>query len=137
MDLWDVMISIFFFMMLVGWFWLLIWIISDVFRDDELSGVAKAAWCTFIVLLPWAGVLTYLIARGSHMADRMPGVGVGSGGDDDWQPPPRPRPASVIGELSALADMHDRQVLTDEEYQNAKQRVLAKRNAGAGTPQPA
>lgn len=42
MSLWDVLLSIFWFMLLVAWFWLLIGIITDLFRDPELSGWAKA-----------------------------------------------------------------------------------------------
>ena len=70
MSLWDVMVSIFWFMLLVAWFWLLISIISDIFRDHELSGVGKGLWCTFVILLPWLGVLVYLIARGRSMSER-------------------------------------------------------------------
>ena len=71
MDLWDVMISIFWFMLLVAWFWLLISIISDLFRDEELSGWGKAAWCIFLIVVPWLGVLTYLIVRGRSMGERQ------------------------------------------------------------------
>src|SRR3954451_23330329 len=70
MNLWDVLVSIFWFMLLVAWFWLLISIISDVFRDNELSGVGKGLWCTFLILLPWLGVLVSLIARGHSMQER-------------------------------------------------------------------
>jgi len=43
MSLWDILVSIFWFMLLVAWFWLLIAIITDIFRDEEMSGVAKGA----------------------------------------------------------------------------------------------
>ena len=68
--LWDVFISIFWFMLLFAWFMLLFRIIADIFRDDELGGWGKALWTMFIILLPWLGVLVYLIARGGSMNER-------------------------------------------------------------------
>src|SRR3954453_956037 len=135
MSLWDVMVSIIWFMLLVAWFWLLISIISDVFRDDDLSGVAKGAWCIFVILLPWLGVLTYLIVRGRSMGERasreaarneqafrsyVKDVAVSEG-------------TGVPGELAQLYDMRERGVLTQDEYEQAKQRVLT----GAGSTRTA
>src|SRR4051812_50095667 len=68
--LWDVFVSTFWFMLLFAWIMLLFRIIGDIFRDDELSGGMKAFWTLFIILLPWLGVLVYLIARGGSMAGR-------------------------------------------------------------------
>src|SRR6476619_8054953 len=58
------------FFLLFAWIWILISIISDLFRDHELSGVAKAVWVFFLVFLPFLGVLLYLIVRGNGMRDR-------------------------------------------------------------------
>ena len=68
--LWDILVSIFWFMLLFGWIWLLVMIFSDLFRDHELSGWAKAAWALFLIVLPWLGALVYLIARGRSMNER-------------------------------------------------------------------
>jgi hypothetical protein len=58
------------FFLFVIWFWLLITVFSDLFRDHETSGVAKALWAIFVIVVPYLGVLVYLIARGSGMAER-------------------------------------------------------------------
>ena len=68
--LWDILVSIFWFMLLFAWIWLLVMIFSDLFRDHELSGWAKAAWALFLIVLPWLGALVYLIARGRSMNER-------------------------------------------------------------------
>jgi hypothetical protein len=137
MNLWDVMVSIFWFMLLVAWFWLLISVIGDVFRDEELSGVAKAGWCTFVILLPWLGVLTYMIVRGKSMSERTTreaarneqafrsyvkdvAASEGSGG--------------VTAELTQLAALRDQGVLTPDEYARAKERVLGSSAATATIP---
>jgi hypothetical protein len=66
----DLIWSIFVFFMFVIWFWLLISIFGDLFRDHELSGVAKALWTLFILILPFLGILLYLVIRGGGMAER-------------------------------------------------------------------
>ena len=58
------------FFLFIIWFWLLITIFSDLFRDHETSGAAKAFWVIFVVILPYLGALIYLIARGGGMAQR-------------------------------------------------------------------
>ena len=58
------------FFLFVIWFWLLITIFGDLFRDHEMSGGMKAFWIFFVIILPFLGILVYLIARGSGMAGR-------------------------------------------------------------------
>jgi Phospholipase_D-nuclease N-terminal/Short C-terminal domain len=62
--------AMFVFFMWIIWFWLLIVIFGDLFRDHETSGVAKAGWMILIIVLPYLGILIYLIARGGGMAER-------------------------------------------------------------------
>ena len=54
----------------VIWIWMMITILSDVFRRRDLSGWGKAAWTVFLIVLPFLGVLIYLIANHAGMADR-------------------------------------------------------------------
>jgi hypothetical protein len=63
---WDILI----FFAWVIFIWIAITVLIDVFRRDDTSGWAKAAWVVFIVLLPWIGVLTYLIVNHTGMAER-------------------------------------------------------------------
>jgi len=50
--------------------WIAITVLIDVFRRQDISGWAKAAWVVFVVVLPWIGVLVYLIANHDSMAER-------------------------------------------------------------------
>jgi hypothetical protein len=66
----DVLIWIFAFFLFVVWFWLLVQVFSDLFRDHETSGLAKVGWLLLVIVLPYLGVFIYLVARGSSMAGR-------------------------------------------------------------------
>jgi ABC-type transport system involved in multi-copper enzyme maturation permease subunit len=66
----DFLLFMFEFFLFVIWFWLLIMIFSDLFRDHETSGWAKALWTILVIVLPFIGILLYLIVRGRGMTDR-------------------------------------------------------------------
>ena len=66
----DVLWSMIIFFVWVAWIWTLIMIISDLFRRHDTSGWAKAAWVAFLIILPFLGVLVYLIANGHGMGQR-------------------------------------------------------------------
>ena len=54
----------------VAWIWIAVTVLIDVFRRRDISGWAKAAWVIFVIVLPFLGVLVYLIANHEGMADR-------------------------------------------------------------------
>jgi hypothetical protein len=66
----DILWSILWFYFLVMWIMILFHIVSDLFRDHSLSGVAKTLWVLFLVFLPVVGVLVYIFSRGQGMAER-------------------------------------------------------------------
>ena len=66
----DVFWTMIIFFSWVIWIWMMVLILSDVFRRDDISGWAKAAWCVFMIVLPFIGVLVYLIAHGKGMTER-------------------------------------------------------------------
>jgi hypothetical protein len=126
MSLWDLLLSIFWFMLLVAWFWLLIGIITDLFRDPELGGGAKALWCLFLIVLPWIGVVTYLIVRGNSMTGRS--IAQAQKNEQAFQQYVRDTAGSsqpsVADELGKLADLHAAGKISDSDYAQAKARVL-------------
>jgi predicted PurR-regulated permease PerM len=66
----DVFWSMLVFFLWVAWLMILFRIIGDIFRRHDTSGWAKAAWCIFVIVLPFLGVFVYLIAEGQNMARR-------------------------------------------------------------------
>jgi hypothetical protein len=66
----DVFWSILIFFCWVAWLLILFRVFADIFRRHDIGGWGKAAWCVFVIILPFLGVLIYLIAEGSNMAQR-------------------------------------------------------------------
>jgi Short C-terminal domain/Phospholipase_D-nuclease N-terminal len=66
----DVLWTMFIFFLFIIWIWILITVFADIFRRKDTSGFGKAAWIIFVILLPYLGVLVYLIANHDGMADR-------------------------------------------------------------------
>jgi hypothetical protein len=66
----DAFLTMLWFFLFVLWLFVLFRVILDIFRDDAMSGWAKAGWLTFTILLPYLGVLVYLIVRGHGMGER-------------------------------------------------------------------
>lgn len=117
-----VALEVFFF---VIWIWILITILSDLFRDHELSGWAKAAWVLFLVFIPFLTALVYLIARGEGMRDRTIKAQADAKKHFDEYVREQAHSSSPADELHKLADLKDKGALSPEEFDRAKQKLLA------------
>lgn len=123
----DVFLSILYFALWVMWFMLVFWIILDIFRSDDLSGWAKAGWAVFVILLPLVGILVYLIARGHTMQDRQ--ARQAKAQDEAFRAYVR-NAAGTDGqsqseELAKLANLRQRGVINEQEFEQAKAKVLS------------
>jgi uncharacterized membrane protein YhaH (DUF805 family) len=123
--LWDVFLSMFWFMLLVSWIWLIIAIFADIFSDRELSGGAKAMWSVLLILLPWVGALAYLIARGNSMNERTAKAAEDQAASFRAYAQDAPGVPSAADELRKLAELRDSGVITPADYEAAKAKVLA------------
>ena len=115
-------LSIFFF---VIWIWILITILTDLFRDHELSGWAKAAWVLFLVFIPFITALIYLIARGAGMRDRTIKAQADAKQHFDEYVRQQAHAGSPADELHKLAELKDKGALSQEEFDQAKAKLLA------------
>jgi uncharacterized membrane protein len=113
--------EVFFF---VIWIWILITILSDLFRDHELSGWSKAAWVLFLVFIPFVTALIYLIARGSGMRDRaIKAQAEAKHHMDDYIR--QQAHGSPADELHKLNDLKEKGAISSEEFDKAKAKLLA------------
>lgn len=119
--LWDILWLFTF----IIWFWLLITVFGDIFRDHELGGFAKTLWIIFVIVLPYLGVFVYLIARGRGMAERNVAAVVNAQkAQAEYIKSVAGTGASAAEELARLADLKEKGVLSEEEFQSAKSKVL-------------
>jgi hypothetical protein len=126
--------TMFEFFAFVAWFWVLIFVITDIFRSRDLSGGAKAGWFAFVFFIPLIGLLAYLIARGGEMHDRAEARAVRADDDRrDYTSGVAAAPAGPVSEpgantadqLQSLADARDRGTINDREFEAQKAKILA------------
>jgi ABC-type multidrug transport system fused ATPase/permease subunit len=129
---------------LLGLFWTMLWfflwiawlvalfqVIGDIFNSDDLGGWGKALWLIFAILFPLLGVLIYLIARGGGMQRRA--MEKARAQREQYESYLRETAASApagggggsADELAKLADLRDRGVITPEEFNAQKAKILA------------
>ncbi len=131
MNLGEWLLTFFLIFIWVAWIWMVITILIDIFRSDDLTGWGKAGWTLLVVFFTWIGVLIYLIARGKGMGERriaeaaqmrkmqddyIRGLAADTGASTQ---------TSTADELARLADLHKQGVLTDEEFAAQKAKTLA------------
>ena len=131
MTLGDWLLSFFLIFIWVAWIWLVISILIDIFRSDDLSGWGKAGWTILVVFATWFGVLIYLIARGKGMNERrFADAAKAQQAQDDYirrvaTQSGATGSTSAADQIAKLADLHKQGVLTDEEFQAQKAKALA------------
>ena len=117
--------TIFMIFLWVIWFWILITIFIDLFRSHDLSGWVKALWFIFILLLPLIGVLVYLIARGGKMHEHQVRDTQAQEREFRRYVQETAGSQSPADQLAKLADLRDRGVITAEEFDREKAKILA------------
>jgi hypothetical protein len=112
------------FFLLFTWIWILITVIIDLFRDHQLSGVAKAVWLFFLVFLPFLGVLLYLIVRGGGMRDRALKEQSDAKKHFDEYVREQAHSSSPAEELHKLNELKEKGALSQAEFDQAKAKLL-------------
>jgi uncharacterized membrane protein YgcG len=120
----DILWSMIIFFAWVVWIWMMILILGDLFRRRDASGWAKAAWVVFMLVLPFLGVLVYLVVTHDGMAARGAEAAqsqrerfdeyvrsVGGGG--------------AAGEIAKAKELYDDGAITRGEFDTIKARALA------------
>lgn len=119
----DILWSIVLLFLLLAWIWVVISVLADVFRSRDMRGISKALWVLFIILIPWLGVLAYILIRGDRMQEnQLQAV-------KQFEDAQRDYLRSVVGtspatELEKLAALKEKGVLSEEEFTAQKARIL-------------
>jgi hypothetical protein len=121
----QVFLSFLWFFLWIIWFWLLIIVFGDIFRSHDLSGWGKALWTIFVILVPYFGVFVYLIARGHKMSEHAAQAAQQQDAAFRDYVQQAAGSSSTADELAKLADLKDKGVIDDAEYQQLKAKALA------------
>ena len=118
--------SMLWFFLFFIWLWLLIMVFSDIFRSHDMGGFAKAIWVIFVIFLPYLGVFVYLIARGHKMSEHaMEAAQAQDAAAKDYIRSAAGTSKSPAEELNHLAELKDKGVIDEAEFQKLKAKVVS------------
>ena len=118
---WDVLL----FMAWIIWFWLLITVFADLFRRHDISGWSKALWIVFVIILPYIGVLIYLLVEHQGMADRNVKQAQASQQQFDQYVQSVSRQGDPAEQIAKAKTLLDNGTITQAEFDQIKQKALA------------
>jgi predicted PurR-regulated permease PerM len=119
--LWDILI-IFAWLIFI---WIAITVLIDVFRRHDISGWAKAAWVVFVVILPWIGVLVYLIFNHTGMSDRSAREASNTQAQFDDYVRRAAGSGGAASEIEKAKQLLDSGAITQQEFDSLKAKALA------------
>ena len=108
----------------IAWIMLVFYVIVDIFRSD-MRGLSKALWAIFIIVVPWLGVLIYLIANGDKMTQRNIAAAQQQQAQMDAYIRSTAGTGGTADELTKLAALRDQGVISADEFEAQKTKLLA------------
>jgi len=119
----DLLLMVFEIFLFVVWVWIIFTIITDLFRNHEMSGWLKGLWVVLLIFIPWLTALIYLIVYGSDMRERQLRAQAEAkhAADDYIRAAAHTSPAD---ELHKLHELVEKGALTEAEYDQAKAKLL-------------
>jgi phospholipase D-like protein/putative oligomerization/nucleic acid binding protein len=120
----DILWTLLIFFAWVVWIWVMIVILTDVFRRRDISGWVKAAWVVLLVILPWLGALVYLISNHDGMAERSQKQAEAAQGQFDQYVRQVADKAGPAGEIDSAKKLLDDGTITREEFEQLKAKAL-------------
>jgi len=119
----DVFWSMIIFFFWVIWIWIVITVLIDIFRRRDIGGFSKALWVIFVVILPWLGVLIYLIAQHDGMRERS--IQQAQQQKDQFDQYVRDAAGGSADEIHKAKALLDSGAITQQEFDQLKAKALA------------
>jgi hypothetical protein len=119
----DVLWTMILFFCWVAWIWLVITVFIDIFRRDDISGWGKAAWVVFVIILPFLGVLIYLIAQHDGMRERS--ARQAQAQKQEFDQYVREAAGGSAAEIAKAKELLDSGAITQEEFDKLKAKALS------------
>jgi hypothetical protein len=121
------LLALFEFFLFFAWFMCLFWVLGDIFRSKDLGGGAKTLWVIFVIVIPWLGLLVYLIARGHGMQERQMAQAreIQAAQADYIRSVATPSSGDVASQIADAKGLLDSGAITQAEFEQLKAKALA------------
>jgi hypothetical protein len=119
----DVLWTMIIFFLWVAWIWIVITVFIDVFRRDDIGGWGKAAWVVFVIVVPFLGVLVYLIAQSDGMRERS--AGEARAQKQQFDQYVREAAGGSAAEIAKAKELLDAGTITQAEFDALKAKALS------------
>jgi len=119
----DVLWTMIIFFAWLAWIWIAIAVFSDVFRRHDISGWGKAAWVVFVIILPFLGVLVYLIAQHDGIRERQ--AKTAQAQQQAFDKYVKDAAGGSAAEIAKAKELLDSGTISQAEFDQIKQRALA------------
>ncbi len=121
----QVVLSLLWFFLFLMWIMLVFHVIGDIFRSHDLSGGGKALWLLFVILFPYLGIFVYLVARGTKMHEHdVQALQANEAAARAYIQQAAGTSGSAADELTRLAELREKGVIDDAEFQSLKAKVV-------------
>ena len=124
MSFWDVVWFIIISFAFVAYLMVMFWILTDLFRDRETSGLIKAVWIIVLILVPLLTSLVYLVVRGRGMAERSARTAAEAKQQQDAYIREVATKSSPADQIAQARQMLDAGVISQSEYDRIKEKAL-------------
>jgi len=121
------LLALFEFFLFFAWFMCLFWIFGDIFRSKDMGGGAKTVWVLFVILVPWLGILVYLIVRGGGMQKRQleQAKEMQAAQAEYIQSVTKSSGGSATEQIASAKSLLDSGAITQAEFDSLKSKALA------------
>ena len=121
------LLALFEFFLFFAWFMCLFWILGDIFRSKDLGGGIKTLWVIFVIIIPWLGILVYLIVRGHGMQERQlqQAKEMQAAQADYIRSVATPSSNGAVNQIADAKGLLDSGTITQAEFDQIKAKALA------------
>jgi hypothetical protein len=120
------LLALFEFFLFFAWFMCLFWVLGDIFRSKDLGGGGKTVWIIFVILIPWLGILVYVIARGKGMQERqMEQAREMQAAQTEYLKSVAGSSGSPVDQIASAKSLYDAGTITQAEFDELKAKALA------------
>ena len=120
------LLALFEFFLFFAWFMCLFWVLGDIFRSKDLGGGGKTLWIIFVILIPWLGILVYVIARGKGMHQRqLDQVRDSQAAQAEYIKSVAGSSASPADQIASAKSLYDSGAITQAEFDALKAKALS------------